>query len=65
MQTRIEALTEAVLALGGLLRSWRRRGVKPGSFRAAPLGLRQRFAAADERGVALVLTLFIVALVSV
>ena len=65
MQTRIEALAEAVLALGGLLRFWRRRGAKPGSFRAAPLGLRQRFASSDERGVALVLTLFIVALVSV
>lgn len=65
MQTRIEALAEAALALGGLLRVWRGRGVKRRNSGTTRFGLPQHSASSGERGVALVLTLFIVALVSV
>lgn len=60
-----EARARAVAARDGWSRGQPGCGVKPGSSGPMSAMIPQRFTASDERGVALVLTLFIVALVSV
>ena len=60
-----EAAAPSVLARAGSTRGRSACDVKRQSSGPASIMVRQRFASSDERGVALVLTLFIVALVSV